>query len=71
MNHPDVKLLAVDGVAPNEETIAQKQYPLINNFYAVIRADEEPDSPARILFNWLKSEEGRGLVKEEGYVPAN
>ncbi|WP_373119347.1 substrate-binding domain-containing protein [Holdemania massiliensis] len=71
VNHPDVKLLAVDGVAPNEETIAQKQYPLINNFYAVIRADEEPGSPARILFNWLKSEEGRGLVKEEGYVPAN
>lgn len=67
---PGIKLLAVDGFAPCAETIAAGQYPYINPFYAVIRADEPEDSPARLLFNWLTGTEGARAVQDAGYVPA-
>jgi phosphate transport system substrate-binding protein len=66
---PGIKLLAVNGVAPNADTIASNQYPYINPFYAVIREDEPADSPARKLFNWLTGSEGSQAVKDAGYVP--
>lgn len=71
VDHPDVKLLAVDGVRPDADSISSGQYPLINEFYAVIRADEAPDSPARILFEWLKTADARQLIQDEGYVLAD
>ncbi len=70
VDHPDVKLLAVDGIAPDYDSIAGAQYPLVNEFYAVIRADEAEDSPARILFEWLKTDDARQLIIDEGYVNA-
>lgn len=66
-----LKILSIDGVAPNDETIASEAYPFINPYYAVIAAKEPADSPARILYNWLLSPEGGQLIKLEGYVPAN
>ena len=41
-----------------------------DRFYAVIRADEPADSPARLLYNWLTTDEGRALIAGAGYVPA-
>ncbi len=46
---PGIKILGVNGVVPGSDTIASGQYPYINPFYAVIRADEPEDSPARRL----------------------
>ncbi len=63
-----LKLLAVDGVAPSEETIRSGEYPHLNSYYTVISADEPADSPARILYEWLQTEEGQRLVDAEGYV---
>lgn len=63
-----VKLLKVNGVAPSNETIANGEYPYRQPFYAVIRADEAEDSPTRQLYDWLKTDEGRALVEEAGYV---
>lgn len=65
-----LKILSIDGVTPNDETIANGDYPFLNPYYAVIAADEPEDSPARILYNWLLSPEGQNLIKTEGYVPA-
>ena len=65
---PGIKLLAVDGVAPTNETIASGKYPYINPFYAVIREDEPKDSPAHQLFDWLTGEEGKKAIGEAGYV---
>ncbi|MBE6689558.1 MAG: phosphate ABC transporter substrate-binding protein [Ruminococcaceae bacterium] len=62
------KLLAVDGVAPTNDTIAQGQYPYVNDFYVVIRKDASPDSPERILYNWIISEQGKELARRENYV---
>lgn len=68
--NPDVRLIAVDGVAPSAQTIGDGSYPLVNEFYAAIRADEPEDSPARKLYDWLRTDAGRELLVDAGYVPA-
>ena len=62
------KILAVDGIAPTNETIADGTYPYTNDFYVVIRKDAAEDSPERILYNWIISEQGKQLAKNENYV---
>ncbi|MBR3995923.1 MAG: substrate-binding domain-containing protein [Clostridia bacterium] len=62
------KLLAIDGVNPTNETIKNGKYPYVNDFYVVIRKDAEEDSPERILYNWIKSEQGKELAERENYV---
>ena len=63
-----VKLLSVNGIAPANETIAAGEYPFTQPFYAVIRADAAEDSPARQLYSWLTTDEGRALIEQAGYV---
>ena len=65
-----IKLLKVNGVEPTNATIASGSYPYRQPFYAVIRADAAEDAPARQLFDWLKTPEGRQLVEDAGYVAA-
>ncbi|MDR3313091.1 MAG: substrate-binding domain-containing protein [Oscillospiraceae bacterium] len=65
---PGVKLLAVDGVAPGNTTIADGSYPFTNAFYAVIRADEPAGSPVRQLLEWVLSPEGTQCIKDAGYT---
>jgi ABC-type phosphate transport system substrate-binding protein len=66
---PGLRFMAVNGVSPSYETIGQGTYPLITSYYAVIRADEPEDSPARALLSYLEGAEGQELVQEMGYVP--
>lgn len=62
------KLLAVDGVAPTNETIANGEYPYVNDFYVIIRKDAPENSPERILYNWICSSQGKELAQRENYV---
>lgn len=66
---PGLKMIAVDGVQPSDETIADGSYPLLNEYYLVIRADEPEDSPTRQLRNWILTDEGRAAIIEAGYIP--
>ena len=63
-----LKLLALEGVEPNPDTIRSEEYPLVNPKYVVIPADAAEDAPNRILFDWLLGQEGQRLVAHEGYV---
>ncbi|MCL2627382.1 MAG: substrate-binding domain-containing protein [Oscillospiraceae bacterium] len=63
-----LKIISVDGVRPGTNTIRSGQYPFLNPYYVVIGTNEPIDSPARIMFNWLLSDEGQRLVGMEGYV---
>ena len=63
-----LKLLKVDGVEPNRQTIRDKEYPHLNAYYCVIPKTTPADSPIRILYEWLATEEGQRLVDREGYV---
>lgn len=62
------KLLSVDGIAPTNESIGKGEYPYINDFYVVIRKDAPENSPERILYNWICSEQGKELAERENYV---
>lgn len=64
-----VKLIAIDGVFPNSDTIATREYSLTTEVYAAVRADAPDDSPAVMLRDWLLTAEGQAIVEESGYVP--
>lgn len=66
-----LKLLAVDGVEPNPETIGSGEYPFINPYYAAINAAEPEGSMTRVLFDWILSPDGQKLVDMAGYVAVN
>jgi len=63
-----LRILSVDGVAPNNDTIRSGEYPLLNPYYAAIRAEEPQDSSVRIMYNWIKSEKGQETISRAGYV---
>ncbi len=63
-----LKILSIDGVAPSAETIRSGAYPHLNAYYCVIPAAAKEDSPNRVLYNWLMTEEGQHLLWQEGYV---
>lgn len=64
-----LKVLSVDGVQPNEDTIRSGAYPFLNPYYVSIARDTPQDSPVRILYNWLLGPDGQRLAQMEGYVP--
>ncbi len=68
---PGLKFIAVDGVDPSNETIANKSYPHINEFYAIIRKEEPNDSNTRRLLNYILSPEGEKTIEEAGYIAIN
>jgi len=63
-----LKIIAVNGIKPNTDTIRSGEYPFLNPYYTVIGANEPEDSPVRIMFDWLQSGEGQALISHEGYV---
>ena len=67
VGNEDVKMLALNGVAPTKENIRNRDYPIVAEFYAVYREDNDnPNIPA--LIDWLLSEEGQALIEASGYV---
>ena len=65
--HNNLKLLAIDGVMPTDETIADGSYPLSNNTYVVLRKDTPKDAPARKMAEFMLTEAGQQCVENAGY----
>lgn len=63
-----IKLLEVDGVLPNNETIKNEEYPLETAYYIVFRKDEPEDSDVRKLAEAMLSARGQEVAEEAGYV---
>lgn len=68
MMDSDVNLLALDGVKPTEQTISDGSYPIIAQIYAVSRKGET-SSNVQAVIDWLRSEQGKELIRRSGYVP--
>lgn len=68
---PGLKFISVDGVMPSDETISNGTYPLLNEYYMAIRADEPQDSKTRELQQWILSDEGTQAIRDAGYIPLN
>lgn len=64
----DVRLIALDNVYPSEENIANGTYPIIAQIYAVSRKGETNPNVQAVL-DWLRSEQGKTLIRSSGYVP--
>lgn len=67
--HEQVKLIAVNGVQPTSDNIAERSYPLTTEVYAVVREGMPEDSTAMMLRDWLFTEEGQAAIAGSGYVP--
>lgn len=65
----NVKMLAIDSVVPDSDTIAGGSYPLATEVYAVIREGMLQDHAAVQLRNWLLTAEGQEAIAGSGYVP--
>ena len=65
-----VKMLSLNGVYPSAENIQNRTYPIIAEFYAIYRSDNDnPNIP--ILIDWILSDEGQQIIEQCGYVRIN
>ena len=69
VGNDEIKLLAIDGVAPTKENIRNGTYPIASEFYAVTAGTDNPNVPK--LLEWILSPQGQGLVEKVGYVPVS
>ncbi len=65
----NIKMLSIDGIYPTKRNIAKGIYPIMTNYYAVVRANSYTESPEQKLVQYLTSQIGQDLVKQSGYIP--
>lgn len=63
-----IKLLGVNGVKPNYQTIQDGSYPIQTAYYIVIRKDEPEGTNTRKLVEAMLSPRGQAVAKGAGYV---
>lgn len=70
----DIKLLALNGVAPIKETIRDGSYPISSEFYAVTcspmgaPAPETENKDLAAFLEWILSDQGQAIIEKVGYV---
>ena len=67
VQNPEVKMIAVDGIAPNVENIQNNSYPIVAPVYAVTYENNPNPNVARLV-EWILSEEGQYIIEQTGYV---
>ena len=65
-----LKILAFDGITPNQESLATGEYSLTDGYYAVIRSDLPEDHPARAIIDWLHGD-GVFTIANLGLIASN
>lgn len=63
-----IKILSVNGIYPDKENISNESYPVVADFYAVYRKDNENENVKKVI-DFLLSDEGKKIIEETGYVP--
>lgn len=64
----EIKLLKVDGVEPNNDTIKNGEYPILTAYYIVNRKNDISSKAESLKENML-STRGQKVAEEAGYVP--
>ena len=70
IQNPDIKLIAVDGIAPTVENIKNETYPIVAPVYAVTYKDN-PNPNVATLVEWMLSDEAQYIIEQTGYVGVN
>lgn len=70
VENSSVKMLSLNGVYPSRENIQNRTYPIVAQFYAIYRADNDNEN-VKTLIDWILSDEGQSLIEQTGYVRIN
>jgi phosphate transport system substrate-binding protein len=62
-----VRLTKLNGIEPVMENVTDKTYPLFHPLYLISKA--EPQGGSRVLLDFLRSPEGKAIIRQENYVP--
>ncbi|MDR2505765.1 MAG: substrate-binding domain-containing protein [Oscillospiraceae bacterium] len=68
VDRENVKVLAIDGIAPTAKNIQASAYPFGATYWAVYRADDETNAGGEFA-RWIASDEGQQCVAQAGYIP--
>lgn len=63
-----IKLVSVDGIKLDKDTLQTRRYPFTTEVYAVMRADSPPTGSAVRLRDWLLTPAGQKVIEQSGYV---
>ena len=64
-----IRLLKINDVYPDKETIRDESYPFTSTFYAVTAGTDNPH--VEELIQWILSPQGQELIEKTGYVGIN
>ena len=67
IQNPDIKMIAIEGIAPTAENVRNNKYPIITPVYAVTYEGNTNENVDRLVA-WMLSEEGQYIIEETGYV---
>lgn len=62
-----VRLVTLNGIEPVMENVTNKTYPLFHPLYLISKA--EPEGGSRVLLDFLRSPEGKAIIRQGNYVP--
>lgn len=65
-----VKVLKLNGIAPSPEALLTGEYPLSRDLSFLYREETLPEE-AKAFLEFVRSDEGRGILKSNGYLPVN
>lgn len=65
-----VKILKINGVEPNAQTIADGSYPVSGGVYAIYRKGETNENVYKTV-DFMLSPEGQDVIERSGYIPVN
>ncbi|MDR1675390.1 MAG: substrate-binding domain-containing protein [Tannerella sp.] len=65
----DVPPIAINGIFPDEASVRNRTYPFIAEVHVAIRSDLDRNSMAYKMYEWLRTEAGRQVIAESGYIP--
>ncbi|MCZ6157670.1 PstS family phosphate ABC transporter substrate-binding protein [Campylobacter ureolyticus] len=68
VKNSDIKLLKINGIYPNSQSILNETYPFVGKFYAVTLKENKKESVKEFL-EWLKSSEAKLIIQKTGYTP--
>ncbi len=67
IQNPDIKLIAIDGIAPTAENIVSGTYPITTPLYAVTYKEQKNPNVQKLL-DWICSAEGQTILVRTGYA---
>ncbi|MBR5479665.1 MAG: substrate-binding domain-containing protein [Clostridia bacterium] len=70
IKNPDIKMIAIDGVAPTAKNIKNGTYPVVTPIYAVTYEGNANENVNKLL-DWILSDDGQRIIEETGYVATN